>query len=135
MADQKKKRIVLDIGGMHCATCVQTIEKRLPKVKGVIYATINLAAEKAIIDYDPTVVDQQTIEDAITDVGYKVIHQEVTLKLSGMHCTMCAQAIEKGSWLTVQAFINAMNDPRITGHALQERRPFLYIETKIQNEG
>jgi len=95
MADQQKKRIVLNIGGMHCATCVQTIEKRLPKVKGVIYATINLAAEKAIIDYDPTVVDQQTIEDAITDVGYKVIHQEVTLKLSGMHCTMCAQAIEK----------------------------------------
>ena len=46
-----------------------------------------------------------------------------------------AQAIEKGSWLTVQAFIDAMHDPRITGHALQERRPFLYIETKIQNEG
>jgi len=95
MSDQQKKRIVLDIGGMHCATCVQTIEKRLPKLKGVFYATINLAAEKAIIDYDPTVVDQQAIEDAITEVGYKVIHQEVTFKLSGMHCTMCAQAIEK----------------------------------------
>ena len=95
MAAQQKKRIVLNIGGMHCATCVQTIEKRLPKVKGVIYATINLAAEKAIVDYDPTVVDQQRIEDAITDVGYRVIHQEVTFKLSGMHCTMCAQAIEK----------------------------------------
>ena len=39
-----------------------------------------------------------------------------------------AQAIEKGSWLTVQAFIDAMNDPRITDHALQERRQFLYIE-------
>jgi len=95
MAKQQKKRIVLDIGGMHCATCAQTIEKRLPKLMGVIYATINLAAEKAIIDYDPTVVTQQAIEDAITDVGYKVIHQEVTLKLRGMHCTMCAQAIEK----------------------------------------
>ncbi|MFZ7138387.1 MAG: heavy metal translocating P-type ATPase [archaeon] len=95
MDAQQKKRIVLDIGGMHCATCAQTIEKRLPKLKGVIYATINLAAEKAIIDYDPTVVTQQAIEDAISDVGYRVIHQEVTLKLSGMHCTMCAQAIEK----------------------------------------
>ena len=91
LVDQQKKRIVLDIGGMHCATCVQTIEKRLPKLKGVIYATINLAAEKAIIDYDPAVVNQQAIEDAITEIGYKVIHQNVTLKLSGMHCTMCAQ--------------------------------------------
>jgi len=95
MAKEEKKRIVLDIGGMHCATCVQTIEKRLPKLNGVIYATINLAAEKAIIDYDPKLVDQKAIEDAISDVGYTVIHQNVTLKLSGMHCAVCAQTIEK----------------------------------------
>ncbi len=95
MVKEEKKRIVLDIGGMHCATCVQTIEKRLPKLKGVIYATINLAAEKAIIDYDPNVVDQKAIEDAIAEVGYRVIHQSVTLKISGMHCAVCAQTIEK----------------------------------------
>ncbi len=95
MVKEEKKRIVLDIGGMHCATCVQTIEKRLPKLKGVIYATVNLAAEKAIIDYDPNVTDQKAIEDAISDVGYRVIHQSVTLQISGMHCAVCAQTIEK----------------------------------------
>jgi len=95
MTQKKTKRIVLDIGGMHCATCAQTIEKRLPKIKGIIYATVNLAAEKAIIDYDPTQVDQQTIEDTISDVGYKVIHQSVSLKIGGMHCAVCAQTIEK----------------------------------------
>ncbi|MCW4035354.1 MAG: heavy metal translocating P-type ATPase [Candidatus Bathyarchaeota archaeon] len=95
MAQKKTKRIVLDIGGMHCATCAQTIEKRLPKINGVIYATVNLAAEKAIIDYDPTQVDQQAIEDTINDVGYKVIHQSVSLKIGGMHCAVCAQTIEK----------------------------------------
>ncbi|MGD9131238.1 MAG: heavy metal translocating P-type ATPase [Candidatus Bathyarchaeota archaeon] len=95
MVEEEKKRIVLDIGGMHCATCAQTIEKRLPKLKGVIYATINLAAEKAIIDYDSNLVDQKAIEDAISDVGYRVIHQSVTLKISGMHCAVCAQTIEK----------------------------------------
>jgi Cu+-exporting ATPase len=95
MSKEKKRRIVLDIGGMHCATCAQTIEKRLPKLKGVIYATINFAAEKAIIDYDPDLVDQKAIEDAISEVGYKVIHQSVTLKISGMHCAVCAQTIEK----------------------------------------
>jgi Cu+-exporting ATPase len=95
MVKEEKKRIVLDIGGMHCATCAQTIEKRLPKLKGVIYATVNLAAEKAIIDYDPNVTDQEAIEDTISEVGYRVIHQNVTLKLSGMHCAVCAQTIEK----------------------------------------
>ncbi len=95
MVKEEKRRIVLDIGGMHCATCAQTIEKRLPKLKGVIYATVNLAAEKAIIDYDPDVVDQKAIEDAISEVGYRVVHQSVTLKISGMHCAVCAQTIEK----------------------------------------
>ncbi len=95
MAKNDRKRIVLDIGGMHCATCAQTIEKRLPKLEGVIYATINLAAEKAIIDYDPNLVDQNVIEDAISEVGYKVIHNTITLKLGRMHCAMCAQTIEK----------------------------------------
>ena len=95
MVNEKKKRIVLDIGGMSCVTCAQTIEKQLPKLKGVIYATINFAAEKAIIDYDPDVVDQKAIEDAIAEVGYRVIHQSVTLKISGMHCAVCAQTIEK----------------------------------------
>ncbi|MHC3129817.1 MAG: copper-translocating P-type ATPase [Candidatus Bathyarchaeota archaeon] len=94
MVKEKRRRIVLDIGGMSCVTCAQTIEKRLPKLKGVIYATINFAAEKAIIDYDPDVVDQKAIEETISEVGYRVIHQSVTLKISGMHCAVCAQTIE-----------------------------------------
>ena len=36
MVEEEKKRIVLDIGGMSCVTCAQTIEKRLPKLKGII---------------------------------------------------------------------------------------------------
>jgi len=95
MVKEKRKRIVLDIGGMSCVTCAQTIEKRLPKLKGIIYATINFAAEKAIIDYDPDVVDQKAIEDAIVEVGYRVIHQTISLKITGMTCATCTQTIEK----------------------------------------
>ena len=46
-----------------------------------------------------------------------------------------AQAIQGSSWLTVQAFISAMHDPRITDHALRERGLSLYIETKSKSEG
>ncbi len=95
VTEEKRKRIVLDIGGMHCVTCAQTIEKRLPKLKGIIYATINFAAEKAIIDYDPDMVDQKAIEDAIAEVGYTVVHEKIALKITGMHCATCVQTIEK----------------------------------------
>ncbi|MEJ2281802.1 MAG: heavy metal translocating P-type ATPase, partial [Candidatus Bathyarchaeota archaeon] len=95
MTEDKRKRIVFDIAGMSCVTCAQTIEKRLPKLKGVINSSVNFAAQKAIIDYDPDLVDQKTIEDAIDQIGYRVIHQNLTLKITGMTCATCAQTIEK----------------------------------------
>ena len=70
MTQEKTKKIVLNIGGMTCVNCARAIEKRLSKLNGVTQATVNLAAEKAIIDYDPDVVTQKAIEDAIIDVGY-----------------------------------------------------------------
>ncbi len=93
--ERKDKKIVLDIGGMSCVTCSQTIEKRLSKLKGVTRAAVNFAAEKAIVDYDPNALDPKIIEDAITEVGYKVVHESVFLKITGMSCVTCAQTIEK----------------------------------------
>jgi Cu+-exporting ATPase len=95
MAQEKTKKIVLNIGGMTCINCARAIEKRLSKLNGVTQATVNLAAEKAIIDYDPNVVNQKAIEDAIIDVGYQVIHEKIVLQIGGMSCINCAKSIEK----------------------------------------
>jgi Cu+-exporting ATPase len=95
MAQEKTKKIVLNIGGMTCINCAHAIEKRLSKLNGVTQATVNLAAEKAIIDYDPDAVTQKAIEDAIIDVGYQVIHEKITLQIGGMSCINCAKSIEK----------------------------------------
>jgi Cu+-exporting ATPase len=95
MTQEKIKKIVLNIGGMTCVNCAHAIEKRLRKLNGVIEATVNLAAEKAIINYDPAVVDQKAIEDAIIDVGYQVIHEKIVLQIGGMSCINCAKSIEK----------------------------------------
>ena len=75
---------------MHAA-----IEKALDKLNGVTHATVNLAAEKALIDYNPDIVDQKTIEDTITEVGYQVIHEKVSIQVGGMTCVNCAKTIEK----------------------------------------
>lgn len=91
----RSKKVVLDVGGMSCATCAQTIENALNQMRGVQKASVNFAAEKAVVEYDPSVVNQKTIEDTIVGLGYKVIHQTVILSIGGMSCATCAQTVEK----------------------------------------
>ena len=95
MSQEKNKKIVLNIGGMSCINCAHTIEKQLSKLNGVNQATVNLAAEQALIDYNPDLITQKTIETAITDAGYHVIHEKITLQIGGMSCVNCAKTIEK----------------------------------------
>ena len=95
MSQEKTKKIVLNIGGMSCINCAHAIEKALSKLNGVKNATVNLAPEKAIIEYDTNIVDQKSIEDTIIDTGYQVIHGKITLPIAGMSCVNCAKSIEK----------------------------------------
>jgi Cu+-exporting ATPase len=80
---------------MSCINCARAIEKGLSKLNGVTHATVNLAAEKAIIEYNPAIVDQKAIEDTIVQVGYQVIHEKIVLQIGGMSCINCAKSIEK----------------------------------------
>ncbi len=95
MSQEKNKKIALNIGGMSCINCAHTIEKELSKLNGVNQATVNLAAEQAIIDYNPDIINQKTIEDIITNSGYHVIHEKIALQIGGMSCVNCAKTIEK----------------------------------------
>lgn len=95
MSQTNTKKLVLNIGGMSCINCARSIEKALKKIDGITQATINLAAEKALIDYNPDVVTQKKIEDTITEVGYQVIHDKISIQVSGMTCINCAKTIEK----------------------------------------
>jgi P-type Cu+ transporter len=95
VSQERTKKIVLNIGGMSCINCAHAIEKALSKLNGVKSATVNLAAEKAIIEYSPDIVNQETIENTITDTGYQVIHGKITLPIAGMSCVNCAKSIEK----------------------------------------
>ena len=93
--EAKTNKLVLNIGGMSCINCAHTIEKYVSKLNGVTHITVNLAAEKAIIDYNPDVIDQKTIEATITDIGYQVIHEKLVIPVGGMTCINCAKTIEK----------------------------------------
>jgi len=90
-----RKKIILPVTGMTCASCVATIEKGLSKIPGVSRVNVNLASEKASIEYEPSKVDTKTLMDTISDVGYGVAVAKTTFSVSGMTCASCVANIEK----------------------------------------
>jgi Cu+-exporting ATPase len=58
------------VSGMTCASCVARVERAVKKVPGVLEATVNLATEKASVDYLPEVASPAGIKAAIADAGY-----------------------------------------------------------------
>jgi len=72
----------LGIKGIHCASCVTTIEQALQKTPGVLSANVNLATELAQISYVPGLVDNNQLSQAIASAGYQV--REATMAPSEM---------------------------------------------------
>lgn len=60
--------VVLEIGGMTCASCAGRIERKLNNLDGVT-ATVNFATEKATVDVAGEVTPEQLIE-AVETAGY-----------------------------------------------------------------
>ncbi len=63
----------LPVEGMTCASCVTRVEKTLKKMDGVVNASVNLATEKATIEFDPAVAQVSNMQSAIADVGYTLV--------------------------------------------------------------
>jgi len=75
--DVATARLELAITGMTCANCAATIERTLnKKVPGVLAASVNLASQKATVDYLPGQVGRADIVAAIQRAGYGVIEAE-----------------------------------------------------------
>lgn len=89
------RTVTLKVTGITCAACSARIEKVLNKMDGV-EATVNLAMEKATVQYDPNKYSLADIEAKIEKLGYGVACEKVTLDIEGMTCAACASRIEKG---------------------------------------
>jgi Cu+-exporting ATPase len=63
----------IKVGGMMCATCVETIESVLRALPGVVTATVNLGTEKAYVTYNPSLSDIPDMKKAIEDAGYQYL--------------------------------------------------------------
>lgn len=89
----------LNVEGMTCASCVQSVEKTTKNLTGVTQSNVNLATEKLTINFDANTVSLQEIQDAVSNAGYKAVPdtQKKTFAINGMTCASCAQSVEKAT--------------------------------------
>ncbi len=62
-----------DIQGMHCAACSSRIERVVGNLTGVVDCSVNLATERATIDFEPGEVGPGVIEEAIAGLGFTAV--------------------------------------------------------------
>lgn len=60
----------LTVEGMHCGSCVALIEETLNEREGVTAALVDLDSARAVIEYDPSMLDVEGIRAAIAEAGY-----------------------------------------------------------------
>ena len=65
--------VEIPIQGMFCASCVKAIEKALLRENGITKAVVNLASEKAKIEYIPSLINLPKIKKVVEQTGYKVL--------------------------------------------------------------
>ena len=66
-------QIQLDIQGMSCASCARTVEKSVAALPGILDASVNFAAETALIRYDESRTPISKITTAVTQAGYTAL--------------------------------------------------------------
>lgn len=75
--EEKSESVTLQIDGMHCTGCSSAVEKAIRRHEGIVSANVNLAAEKAFVDFNSSVLSLEVIQKSIEDAGYEVIgHQK-----------------------------------------------------------
>ncbi|XP_071990625.1 copper-transporting ATPase 2 isoform X2 [Engystomops pustulosus] len=103
--------IVVDIIGMTCQSCVQSIEGRISKIAGVVSIKVYLDQGNATVCYTTSEITPQKICEEIEDMGFDVHLQEgkelsasvkgsyykedvVKIRVEGMTCQSCVNTIE-----------------------------------------
>ena len=65
----KEVTVQIPVLGMTCAACAARIEKKVPKLEGILNVNVNFGAEKAQVKYDADKVKLKDIIDKIIETG------------------------------------------------------------------
>src|SRR3989338_5993647 len=100
------KKETYKIQGMHCASCVATIERVLKKTEGVQSASVNFASESALVEFNENVVPESDLEKAVDGAGYKLISKNTRVGLAKKN-----EAVVNGSNTTISIKVLGMDSP------------------------
>lgn len=91
----ENKQLILPVSGMTCANCVATIERNLKKLDGVHSAAVNLSSERAVVDFDPSLLKLDDLVGRVRKAGYDVTAGEADLMIRKMSDDRDAKRLEK----------------------------------------
>ncbi|XP_069691497.1 copper-transporting ATPase 1 isoform X3 [Periplaneta americana] len=92
--------VKVDISGMTCQSCVNSIEGRISTLPGVHRIKVILEEKAGYIHYNPSTTNPQSICLAIEDMGFDASVSSPTkdatckIHVEGMTCTSCVKNIE-----------------------------------------
>ena len=66
-------KVNIQIEGMTCAACVKRVEKAILKMDGIKSVSVNFAAERAFVEYDPQKIRIPAIRETIEKTGYRAL--------------------------------------------------------------
>lgn len=66
------KSVTLEIEGMRCAGCSETLEAALERERGIRAASVSFQSGRARLLLDPEVVEERHLVDVVERAGYRV---------------------------------------------------------------
>ncbi|GBD10392.1 Copper-exporting P-type ATPase A [bacterium HR23] len=75
------RKATLPIQGMTCASCVAHVTEALQGVPGVARVTVNLATNRAYLEYDPATASIRSMRQAVEEIGYGVVLETARFRL------------------------------------------------------
>jgi len=103
--DVATAKVELPIIGMTCANCVRNVERALKKVDGVLSVNVNLATERATVEYVPSLAGLDALKQAVEDAGYGVIELEGEMRAEDVEAQAREEEIRRQRRLLIVGLV------------------------------
>ena len=70
------RKLKISIQGMHCASCASNIERSMKKVAGIKNVSVSAVTNKAFVECDENVGEEELKKAVARAGGYKVVKVE-----------------------------------------------------------
>ncbi|KAJ9173593.1 hypothetical protein P3X46_016710 [Hevea brasiliensis] len=123
-SDKSTQVCRIRINGMTCTSCSSTVERALQAIQGVQKAQVALATEEAEVLYDPRILSDNQLLQAIEDTGFEAIlistgedMDKIQLKVDGIRSNNSMRMIEN-SLQALPGVHNIAIDPEVNKFSL-----------------